>query len=210
MRDDEVELIRMRLKAAIPGARYEHSRRVEQESRRLAVRFGADPEVCALAGLLHDCARDLPFDELAAIWHRLGSEQAPEPIAMNPALLHGPAGAVVAREAYGVCDPRVLSAIRLHTLGAPDMAVEDKVVCLADYIEPGRRFQGVDTVRSLAQCDLDLALVHALDGTIKHLIELGALIDVSAILTRNALLRSYRRTLKAGDIPASEHRQTAK
>jgi predicted HD superfamily hydrolase involved in NAD metabolism len=209
VRDEEVEAIRIRLRAAIPRSRYEHSRRVEEESRRLAVKFGADPDVCALAGLLHDCARDLPADELAAIWSRLDPGQTAEPVVLNSALLHGPVGAVIACEAYGVCDPRVLRAIQRHTLGAPDMAVEDKVVCLADYVESGRRFPGVESIRSLARCDLDSALICALDGTIKHLVDAGALIDVNVILTRNALLRKYNRMPKAGDIPANQHRETA-
>ena len=72
MDDEALRQLRTRLQMSIPHPRYAHSRRVEEESMRLAVRFGADPEVCATAGLLHDCARDLPLDRLIALWHRLG------------------------------------------------------------------------------------------------------------------------------------------
>ena len=94
--------IRTRLQMVIPHPRYEHSRRVEEESRRLAARFGADLEVCATAGLLHDCARDLPLDQLITLWHRLGPDRTgPDPVMFNSALLHGPVGALVAREEHG-------------------------------------------------------------------------------------------------------------
>ncbi len=203
--------IRTRLRMAIPHSRYEHSRRVEEESRRLAARFGADPDVCATAGLLHDCARDLPLDQLTALWHRTGPDRTgADPVMLNCAILHGPVGALMAREEYGVGDPRVLRAIRFHTLGATDMTVEDKVVCLADYTEPGRRFPGVDSIRSLARHDLDAALICALGGTIKHLVDAGAMIDVDVVVTRNALLRESNMMSKAGDTSASQHRYTSK
>ncbi len=201
-----VERVRTQLRAAIPRSRYEHSRRVEEESRRLAARFGADQDVCALAGLLHDCARDLPSDRLATLWRRIEPDYADaRPVVLNSALLHGPVGALVASDEYGVHDSRVLRAIRLHTLGATDMTREDKVVCLADYVEPGRRFPGVDSIRVLAHCDLDSALICALGATIKHLVDAGALIDVGVVLTRNALLHESNMRCKAGDTPASQH-----
>jgi predicted HD superfamily hydrolase involved in NAD metabolism len=195
---------RTRLQMAIPQSRYEHSRRVEEESMRLAARFGADLEVCATAGLLHDCARDLPLDRLIALWHRLGLDRrGPDPIVFSSALLHGPVGALIACEEYGVCDPRVQSAISRHRVGAVDMTLEDKVVCLADYTEPGRCFPGVDSIRNLAQGDLDAALICALGATIKHLVDSGALIDADVVVIRNDLLRRSRMMPKAGDTSAS-------
>ncbi len=195
--------IRTRLQMAIPHSRYEHSRRVEEEAARLAARFGADLEVCATAGLLHDCARDLPLDRLIALWHRLGPDRkGPDPVTFSSALLHGPVGALIACEEYGVRDPRVLDAISRHTVGARGMTVEDKVVCLADYIEPGRRFPGVDSIRNLAQHDLDLALICALGATIKHLVDSSALIDADIVVSRNDLLRKSTMMPKVGDTSA--------
>ncbi|MGI6130322.1 MAG: bis(5'-nucleosyl)-tetraphosphatase (symmetrical) YqeK [Bacillota bacterium] len=204
MGNEALGQIRTRLQMVIPHPRYEHSRRVEEESRRLASRFGADLEVCATAGLLHDCARDLSLDQLIALWHRLGPDRrGPDPVMFNSALLHGPVGALVAREEYGVRDPRVLNAISRHRVGAVDMTLEDKVVCLADYIEPGRRFPGVDAIRGLAQHDLDAALIYALGATIKHLVDSAALIDADVVVIRNALLRESTKMPKAGDTSAS-------
>ena len=204
MDDEALRQLRTRLQMSIPHPRYAHSRRVEEESMRLAVRFGADPEVCATAGLLHDCARDLPLDRLIALWHRLGPGlRGPDPVMFSSALLHGPVGALIAREEYAVRDSRVLDAISRHRVGAVDMALEDKVVCLADYIEPGRCFPGVDSIRNLAQHDLDAALICALGTTIKHLVDSGALIDADVVVIRNDLLRKSRMMPKVGDTSAS-------
>jgi predicted HD superfamily hydrolase involved in NAD metabolism len=173
----------------VTPSRYQHSLRVEEEARRLALRFGANEEVCALAGLLHDCARDLPHEELLAQARALSQAKVDTRLS-DPVLLHGIVGAHLAMESFGVCDSRVLQAIGLHTTGGVSMSREDKVVCLADYTEPGRAFPGVESIRRAAQEDLDTALLLGFDCTIRHLINTGRQIDPSTVLARNALLAS--------------------
>lgn len=205
MRDDLLDSIRRELKRSLPPERYLHSLRVEEESRRLAEKYGADVHVSGLAGLLHDCARDLPDDEVLELALRSPCSRLTERLLKNPVLLHGPAGAVLAREKYGVEDVRALQAISVHTLGSTEMTAEDKVVCLADYIEPGRDFPGVDRLRALAEQDLDLALASALGCTIACLVEAGHEVAIETVLARNHLISVTDKTnCKAGDPPARE------
>jgi HD superfamily phosphohydrolase YqeK len=98
VRDDLLDSIRRELKRLLPPERYLHSLRVEEESRRLAEKYGADVHVSGLAGLLHDCARDLPDDEVLELALRSPCSRLTERLLKNPVLLHGPAGAVLARE----------------------------------------------------------------------------------------------------------------
>ena len=138
-----------RLRAAIPARRYAHSLGVAESARRLAARFGADEDRAWLAGLLHDCAKGIPTDAQVAECDRRG-------VALDadarrcPAVAHGFLGAELARTEYGVTDPEVLGAIRLHTVGGAGMRLLEKIVWLADYVEPNRAFPGVDELRAAA------------------------------------------------------------
>lgn len=198
---DEVSLAKMRaqLAKALRPRRYVHSVGVEQEARRLASRFGADAELCATAGLLHDCARDIPGHQLVEIVSQHDEGCVSDALLRNPVLLHGLVGAILAKEKYGIDDERVLRAIRLHTMGAPDMTPEDKVVCLADYTEPGRDFPGVEGIRACAERSLDLALLAAFDSTIKHLIDSGYEIEAATVAARNGILRGLENSTGVGD-----------
>lgn len=209
MCEDALTSIRDELESTLQPERFAHSLQVEEESRRLAEKYGADVGVCGLAGLLHDCARDLPDDALLTLAHRSGRCDLVESLQNCPMLLHGLAGAVLAREKYGVEDVRVLRAIACHTLGSIEMSAEDKVVCLADYIEPGRNFPGVDRLRALAEHDLDLALLSALDCTILHLVQTGREIAIETVLARNRLVRAVNTNCEAGDPPAREFGEIA-
>lgn len=205
MRDDILSSIRRELRSSLAPERYAHSLRVEQESRRLAEKYGADVHISGLAGLLHDCARDLPDDEVLELALRSSASMMTERLLRNPILLHGPAGAVLAREKYEVEDERVLQAISVHTLGSTEMTAEDKVVCLADHIEPGRDFLGVDRLRALAEEDLDLALASAWGYTIVCLVDAGHEVAIETVLARNHLIcATDKNNCKAGDPPARE------
>ena len=128
-----------RLISEITAKRMEHTAYVMQEAIALADRFGVDPRKARLAALLHDCCKSKPLDELLPF-----ADTVP-PI---PSILHAPAGASYAKTVYGVTDEDVLQAIRLHTTGDAGMTDLDKVVYLADMIEPSRDYEGVDAIRS--------------------------------------------------------------
>ena len=171
-----------RLKKELKPERMEHTAYVLETALSLAERFGADPEKTRIAALLHDCAKYLPKEKLL-------SYADTEP-AMLP-VLHAPAGADYAREAYGVTDPEILNAIRLHTTGDAGMTLLDKVVYLADMIEPSRSYEGVETIRRAGSLDgmMRLALSRSIwyikdRGNPIHPATLWALQDLGGTMER--------------------------
>lgn len=102
---------------------------------------------------------------------------------------HSEVGAFVAEKDYGITDPDIINAIRFHTSGREDMSLLEKIVCLADYIEPGRDFPGVDKIREKAQVSLEEGLVAGFDSTISLLLEKRRVIFPLTVLARNDLVR---------------------
>ena len=203
LRPEQAEVLRRlreRLKTCLPEGRYRHSLGVEMAATMLARRHGADEFACACAGLLHDVARDLDAEGLRRLAEEVEGEEVE---AADAVLLHGPVGAVLAAREFGIDDPRVLEAIRFHTTGAPGMSLEAKAVCLADFIEPGRSFPGVDRIRELAETDLDLALAEALAGSIKYVSSTkGPTADQAALARSRALVDEIRSSREVGEFTA--------
>lgn len=184
-----------RLAEHLSPRRLEHSRQVAETAAELAVRYGLSAEPAWLAGILHDCARELSPKEMLTAARQAelswGVEEEWEPV-----LLHAPLAAQWAKSRYGVDDADVLQAIALHTTGAPQMRLLDKILYLADLIEPDRDFVGVVELRELAETDIDRALLKALDGSIVHLLRRGALLHPSTVTARNWLLQEMRQHKK--------------
>lgn len=175
-----------RVKAEMPERRWRHTEGVMTTSVDLAKRYGVDPERAELAALLHDVAKYWAIDRQAALIREHGLSD--DVLAYEKELWHAPVGAWVARHEFGVEDEGVLDAIRYHTSGRRGMSLLEKVVWLADYIEPGRDFPGVDDIRKLAQSDMDRAILAGLDGTIGFLIAKGKRIYPVTMDARNGLL----------------------
>ena len=147
-----------KLKKAITLHRYHHTLGVADTAQRLAANCDVDPMRARLAGLLHDCAKSLPYGEM----RRLVEENVPDAdeaeLDAEP-VLHAPAGLVLARRDYGVRDAAILQAIRRHTLGGPGMTAMDALIYVSDFIEPGRRpFPGLEDARALAEKDIFAAM----------------------------------------------------
>ena len=142
--------------ARLSPRRRSHAHRVAAEAVILAERFGAAPEAAEVAGLLHDYCREVPDDEILAAAARYGIPVGPVEARRPRKILHGPVAAAELLE-RGL-DPRIAAAIRLHTVGDAGMTVLEKCLYLADYLEPGRDFPGIDEVRSLAEKSLDVAV----------------------------------------------------
>ncbi|MBQ9156381.1 MAG: bis(5'-nucleosyl)-tetraphosphatase (symmetrical) YqeK [Eubacterium sp.] len=157
------------LKKLLKKSRYEHTLGVEYTACCLAMRYGADMEKAGLAGLLHDCAKYLSPQELLTYGKLYGLSISPYEKA-SPELLHAPVGACIAREHYGIEDEEILSAIRWHTTGRPHMSLLEKILFVADYMEPNRyKQEDLDQVRSLAFVDLDQCLRVILTDTVAYL-----------------------------------------
>lgn len=172
-------------------ARFRHCRAVSQTAVRLAERWGANIEKARVAGILHDCARNLKGDDLLQIAHQYGLIPS-ELELIQPALIHAPLGAVIAEKRFGILDGQILQAIRRHTTGAVRMTLLDKIIYLADCIEPGRTFSGVRKIRELAMESLDDAVILAYEHSILFVIANGGLLHPDTMEGRNCLLMELK------------------
>ena len=167
-------------------SRVPHATGVCETAREMARKFGADEELAARAGILHDVTKALGAKQqlmLAEKWNvaLTDFERA------NPHLLHAKTGAAAARELFGECE-EVANAIEWHTTGKPDMTKIEKIVYLADMIEPNRTYPGVEEIRAAAEKDLDEGVLLALERTISHLQEEGFAVCEDSIRARAFLL----------------------
>lgn len=158
-----------KLRATLTPRRLAHTMGVAETAERLAPMCGVDPRRARLAGLLHDCAKSMPLDQMRA----LVAERLPD---LDQAeletrqILHAPAGMILAQDEYGVRDPAILSAIRKHTVGAGDMSPMDALIYVADFVEPGREpFPGLEKARRLAEKDIYRAMLCCAELTARHL-----------------------------------------
>lgn len=151
----------------LKGRRVPHVLGTEETAARLAEQYGADVTAARQAALLHDCTKRLTMDEQLALCEKYGIElDALERTALK--LLHAKTGAALAADVFGMSD-EVVSAIRWHTTGKADMTLLEKVIYLADYIEPTRDFPGVDALRGVCERDLDEALCLGLSMTVEEM-----------------------------------------
>ncbi|GGA36878.1 hypothetical protein GCM10007416_07300 [Kroppenstedtia guangzhouensis] len=184
--DERTEAVRKQL----PKTRWEHTLRVVETAVELADRVGVDRKQARLAALLHDYCKFWPRERMERIIRERGLPQ--DLLKHHVELWHAPVGAEVVREELEVEDEGVLDAIRYHTTGRPHMSLLDKVIFLADYIEPGRQFPGVEEVRELARKDLDQAVLKSLDNTLVFLIQRGQKVYPLTVAARNDMVDRIR------------------
>ena len=165
--------------------RIPHVLGTEQEAIRLAERYGADVEKARVAALLHDCTKRLDMEEQLALCRQYGIRlDALEQQALK--LLHAKTGAAIARDVFGV-DDEIYRAIWWHTTGHAGMTLLEKIMYLADYIEPSRDFPGVDKLRAVCYKDLDEGLLMGLEMTIEEMTGMGNPVHHATIEARDAL-----------------------
>lgn len=151
--------------------RMPHVRGTEEEAVRLVRRYGGDERQARVAALLHDCTKKLDMAEQLALCQQYGIElDELEQKALK--LLHSKTGAAIARDVFGVEDA-VYNAILYHTTGKPDMTLLEKIIYLADYIEPTRDFPEVEELRRVVYEDIDRGLLLGLTMTIREMEEMG-------------------------------------
>lgn len=169
--------LRKAVKKAQSAKRYEHTLGVEYTAAALAMRYGADVKTAQLAGLLHDCAKCFSDEKMLSLCEKYGIPVT-EAERRSPFLLHGKVGGYLAREKYGVRDQEVIAAIVNHTTGREGMSLLEKIVFVADYIEPGRKkAPELDRIRELAFQDLDAALLKILENTLSYLKKSDNMVD---------------------------------
>ncbi len=161
--------IKKTLSKQLDTKRYEHTVGVAYTAASLAMRYGADMEKAYLAGLLHDCAKCIETDEKLALCKKY-KVKLTQFETDNPFLIHAKLGSCLAEKKYGIEDPQILSAIRYHTTGKPNMSLLEKIIFSADYIEPGRKpIPGLEEIRQIIFVDFDRAVCLILEGTMRHL-----------------------------------------
>ena len=158
--------------AYLSPKRIPHVQGCEWEAVRLAKRWGESEEDAAEAGILHDITKKLVLSEQLILSEKYGIINDTYETA-NVKLLHAKTGAALARDLFNISD-RVYSAIRWHTIGKPDMTLLEKIIYMADYIEPNRDFPGVDKLRKLAYEDLDAAMALGLKMSLEDIRSYGA------------------------------------
>lgn len=180
------EALLSQVRAQMHEKRYQHTLGVAGTARQLALQYGADPDKAELAGFLHDYCKCWPVERMrdVLIRHDLPADL----LNGDKELWHSFAGAIVIQTEMNVSDPDIIQAVRYHTTGRDGMTLLEKIVCVADYIEPNRIFPGVETIRSLASQDLDKALAQALGSTIQHLIQQKKTVYPLTLLAYNDLV----------------------
>lgn len=177
-----------KLSGLIESNRLQHSIRVKECAEQLAAFYQEDVGKAALAGLLHDCAKG--FDDKELVENSIEYGIRLDTISLyQKGLIHGPLGAEIARHEFGVKDRKILSAIKYHTYGREKMTKLEKIIFLADLIEPGRSYKGVEELRDLAWKDLNRAMLRALDNNLIGIIAKGGLIHGNTLETRNYIIR---------------------
>ena len=187
----DIKEIETDLSNKLSKKRFIHTLGVVNSAMYLAKKYGANIEDAHLAALLHDCAKEMPLKEMQDLVKE-NNYKADEELLANGNLLHGLAGMIRAKLEFSITDSEILEAIRVHTTGKVGMSKLDKVIFLADYIEPNRDFPGVDELRTVAKKDLNKAVLLGFDNTINHLIEQHLSIYPLTILGRNDVLKSCK------------------
>lgn len=154
------------VKNKIGEKRFKHSLNTAKEAVSLAKRYNADEDKAYIAGLLHDVAKGLPKQELeaAASENNIEIDKYEK---LNPELIHGKIGAAMVKRDLGINDEEILSAIKWHTTGYKNMTLLEKIIYLADIIEPGRNFKETDELRAIAYKDIDDAMIFGLRHVMK-------------------------------------------
>ncbi|ORT98992.1 Hydrolase (HAD superfamily), YqeK [Anaerovibrio sp. JC8] len=186
------EEMKEKLESRLKPTRFVHSVGVAESAVYLAQRFGVDVEKARIAGLLHDCARQYPNEQLlqeADKRHIVYGEVEKS----MPLLVHGYVGAQLVSEEYGVQDEEIAQAIYRHTVGGADMTDLDKIIYFADMIEPSRNYPAVEQLRELSRtAGLDEMVLAGLTRSIEFVLQKGHLIHPDTVIARNELLLKVR------------------
>ncbi|MBR4669842.1 HD domain-containing protein [Butyrivibrio sp. X503] len=178
---ETVQKIRKTLEGELKPERFTHTLGVAYTATSMAMVFDADIDKALIAGLLHDCAKCMSHDDQIKLCKKNNIELS-DIEKKNHSLLHAKVGMYLARTKYDVYDTEILNAIRWHTTGKEDMSLLEKIIYIADFIEPGRKpLEGMDIIRKEAFTDLDKCLAHILHDSVIYLQTIGKEIDNSTM-----------------------------
>ncbi|MBO4941424.1 MAG: bis(5'-nucleosyl)-tetraphosphatase (symmetrical) YqeK [Clostridia bacterium] len=180
--------IRDYAKNVLSEKRFLHTLSVAEEAKELALIWGEDIDKAYLAALVHDIAKEMPFEASKEILKKAGLQHN-----FSRPLIHGPVAEYMARGKFGINDEDVLNAIRYHSTGRVGMSLLEKIIFVADFTEPRRLYQDSKEVRELSRKDLDAAMLLQCDRCIKFLIDTGKVVNTLTVDLRNSLITQQKR-----------------
>lgn len=175
----DVNYIKQQLVQRLSTGRYEHVLRVVETAKLLAVKYQISVEQAEQAALFHDIAKCMEKDELRL--NLMRENEDVRLISFHHELWHAPVGANIARDEFGLKDEDVLNAIRYHTTGRANMSTLEKLIYVADMIEPGRNFPGVEILRQQAEENLDVAMEACIYQSVQFLVNKGVAVFPDSI-----------------------------
>ncbi len=191
MNHSSKERIEEYLERSLSEKRKRHTYAVALEAVNLAKRYGADQEKAELSALFHDMYRGKPIELLDDMVREFDLDPC---YIGNSNLAHGKIAAIIMERDYGITDRDILNAVSYHTTGRAGMSLLEKVVYLADAIEPGRRYPGVDELRKLAYDNLNKACIKAMCRSISYIQSRGMELDRDTLRAKKQLMEEERRT----------------
>lgn len=201
----DLKKLRKAMEKELNAKRYEHTLSVAYTASALAMVYDTDPNKALIAGMLHDCAKCLPNKKLISICEKNNLPISETELQNPAALLHAKVGSFLAEEKYEIEDEDILNAIRYHTTGRPGMSELEKILYIADYIEPGRKHaSNLFQIRRMAFQDLDEALFKILEDTLSYLHSVSGHLDDKALKTgpldpmTQETYNYYHKTLRKG------------
>lgn len=171
----------------LSSSRYSHSLGVKDTAIKLALKYGESTYKASIAGLVHDCAKNMKNDEIISLVKENGYE-VDDIYKNNPELLHGLAGAIVAKKVMGIEDEDIFNAIAYHTTARENMSLLEKIIYIADYVEPSRKFPGINELRKVAYESLEEALILSLSNTIGYVVSKEKILHLDTVKARNYLI----------------------
>lgn len=184
----DIQEIEKRIQEINSKTRYKHCLGVRDEAIKLANLYGADPEKAGLAGLVHDCVKGMEPQQMIDFYKEYNLD-IKDITCEEEKLRHAKVGAYYAKLVFGIEDEEIFDAVYYHTTGKPDMPLLTKIIYIADYIEPNRRYDGVNELRNLAYKDLDAAILDGLSFTVKKLVSNNKVLHIDTVMARNFILK---------------------
>lgn len=200
MKAADTKKIRKKMEKTLDAKRFEHTLGVAYTASSLAMRYDEDINRALIAGLLHDCAKCISNEKKVAICekHNIPINDVERE---NPFLLHAKVGSYMAMKQFNIHDQDIINAILNHTTGRPGMSRLEKIIYIADYIEPGRKqAPNLQQIRNAAFQDLDQTLVMILRDTLQYLESTGMPMDVMTQKTYDFYILSQKNNAETKEI----------
>ena len=185
----DINFVKKELSSILTKKIYEHSIRVLETAIELAKIYNIDLEKVAIAAILHDFAKEFKRDELVSISKNFFKEETEDYLDYIE-ILHSYAGTYIAKNKFNINDSDILNAIKYHTTGRKNMSLIEKIVYIADAIEPKRDYPHVKKIRELAFKNLDKAILVEVNNKIEYLVNENLVIHINSIEMRNWLLKN--------------------